>query len=249
MNDSIQRHILVTGAAGRIGTSFYEQMRGTYRFTLTDRDRTLLDRPLAPGDASLLLDIVDLKQLVAALETVDTVVHLAADPSPAADFEASLLANNIQGAYNVFSAAAAAGCRRVVLASSVHAVAGHPDTEPVAEDWPVWPLNMYGVSKCFGEATGRKFSSTDGLSCIAIRIGAFDNPEWMTGENAASWRKSYISPRDLNQLISRSIDAPPAIAFAIVHGVSNNREKRLSIEGTRQLLGYAPIDDGFVRVM
>ena len=36
-----------------------------------------------------------------ACEQIDTVVHLAADPSPEADFHDSLLENNFQGTYNV----------------------------------------------------------------------------------------------------------------------------------------------------
>ena len=51
-------------------------------------------------------------------------IHLAADPSPEADWETSLLANNIRGVVNIFRAASEAGCRRVVFASSVHAVGG-----------------------------------------------------------------------------------------------------------------------------
>ncbi len=53
-----------------------------------------------------------------------------------------------------------------------------------------------------------------------------------------------MSPRDLNQLFRLCIDAE-GIDFAVVHGISNNRVKRLSLTETQELLGYEPVDDGF----
>jgi UDP-glucose 4-epimerase len=246
MNEDTPRALLVTGAYGRIGTAFYEECQGQYRFRLTDRDPAILDRPLAEGDTASLLDITDPAQCAEACAGIDTVLHLAADPSPEADFDGSLLENNIRGTYNVFRAAAVAGCRRVIFASSVHAVLGYSPDSPVPEAAPIWPVNMYGVSKCFGEATARKFASADGLSCIAIRIGAYEAAWMLSQESAAErpWLSAYVSPRDLNQLIRRCIDVE-GVVFAIVHGVSDNRLKRLAIDETRRLVGYEPLDDGY----
>ena len=102
---------------------------------------------------------------------------------------------------------------------------------------------MYGVSKCFGEATGRKFATSDGLSCIAIRIGAYE-AEWIKTALTPRNLSAYLSPRDLNQLIRKCIEVE-GIDFAIVHSISDNRIKRLSIDETRRLVGYEPVDDGF----
>lgn len=244
MNRSDRRHILLTGAAGRIGASFYAEMRSKYRFRLADRDPSLLDQEVEPGDTALQLDVADYAQVAAASDGVDTVVHLAADPSPEADFDASLLANNIKGTYNIFKAAAAAGCQRVIFASSIHAVVGHPANSPIPENATVWPVNIYGVSKCFGEATARKFA-TDGLSSIAIRIGAYD-ADWHTADMGEGLISAWVSKRDLNQLIERCI-AVEGVDFAIVHGQSNNRKKRMSLGETMRITGYAPVDDGFTR--
>jgi nucleoside-diphosphate-sugar epimerase len=243
VTDVEKRTILLTGAAGRIGTAFYAECRGSYRFRLADKSPELLNRTRESGDEAVVLDIADFSQCADACQGIETVVHLAADPSPEADFNDSLLANNFQGTYNVFRAAADAGCRRVVFASSVHAVLGYPDSTPVPESAPVWPANMYGVSKCFGEATGRKFATSNGLSCIAIRIGAYE-AEWIKTALTTRNLSAYLSPRDLNQLIRRCIEAE-GIDFAIVHGISNNRIKRLSIDETRRLVSYEPVDDGF----
>ncbi len=244
MTSAIQRHILLTGAAGRISTNFYAEKRGAYRFRLADRDPEINEREREPGDSAIQLDIASFDDVAAACESIDTIVHLAADPSPEADFDASLLANNIQGTYNVFRAAAAAGCRRVIFASSIHAVLGHPAGQPVPESASVWPLNMYGVSKCFGEATARKFAS-DGLSSIAIRIGAYD-AEWHSVDMGEELISVWVSKRDLNQLFGRCIETEN-IDFAIVHGQSNNRIQRMSLEQTMEITGYRPVDDGYVR--
>ncbi len=240
-----KRGVLLTGAPGRIGSAFYAECRDLYRFRLADRDSALLERDLAPGDEAILLDIVAIERLTEACQDIDTVVHLAADPSPEADFYASLIENNFQGTYNVFRAAADAGCRRVIFASSVHAVLGYPESTPIPESAPVWPVNMYGVSKCFGEATARKFATSDGLSCIAIRIGAYE-ADWIKSDPSPRNLSAYLSPRDMNQLLRKCIEVE-ALEFAIFHGISNNRQKRMSIDETRRVVGYEPLDDGFER--
>ena len=191
----------------------------------------------------MLLDVADLKQCRAACEGIDVVVHLAADPWPDADFLGSLLENNIRGTYNIFRAAKDAGCRRVVFASSVHAVLGYPDQPPIVPGAPVRPMNMYGVSKCFGEVVAYQFAHAEGLSSLAIRIGAYD-PPWKPDEMISRNLSAYLSRRDMNQLLTRCIETPD-IDFAIVHGISNNRIKLLDLAETRELLGYEPQDDGF----
>jgi nucleoside-diphosphate-sugar epimerase len=235
---------LLTGAAGRIGTAFYAETadRPGYWFRLADR-RT---DHLSPRDGHevVTLDIADLDACRAACEGIDAVLHLAADPSPEADFYGSLLENNITGAFNVFRAAKDAGARRVVFASSVHAVAGYPDDTPIPTDVPVRPLNLYGVSKCFGEALAHYFSAAERLSCIAVRIGAYDAP-WIHANPTPRSLAAYVSPRDLNQLFVRALDASPDLMFAIANGQSDNRVNRLDLGSTEAVLGYAPQDDGF----
>ena len=236
--------MLLTGAAGRIGSAFFAATADRYRFRLADRDIDALQAG-SPHDV-VALDIADPEACRAACSGIDTVVHLAADPSPEADFAGSLLRNNVLGTYNVFRAAVDAGCRRVVYASSLHVVAGYPIEAAVGPGAPVRPLNMYGVSKCFGEATARYFAEAEGLSCIAVRIGAYEAP-WIREDPSPETLSGFISARDMNQLLVRCIEAP-VIPFAVVHGMSDNRVKRVSLTETVALLGYEPQDDGFAWV-
>jgi NAD+ dependent glucose-6-phosphate dehydrogenase len=242
MSESERRFVLLTGAAGRIGTAFREAHGGHYRFRLADLDtETLAGTPGADHEV-VRLDVASAEACREACAGIDTVVHLAADPSPEADWEFSLLPNNIQGVVNIFRAASEAGCRRVVFASSVHAVGGLQVDEAIADDAPPRPVNLYGASKAFGEAVAATYSVT-GLSGIAIRIGAYDAP-WFYEDGDATAAMAYVSARDLNDLMVRCIETEN-IPYAVVAGISDNARKRFSLVQTRRLLGYEPRDDGF----
>lgn len=236
------KKILLTGAAGRIGTSFREYAGERYSMRLVDRS---LEKLGDPGEHETFeANLADLATCQELCRGMDTVVHLAADPSPRSDFYESLLDNNIKSTYNIFRAAKDQGCQRVVFASSVHAIGAYPLDTQVHTHMPVRPNDMYGVTKIFGEATGSYFADMEGLSNISIRIGAY-------GGNRSDWSNvnartlsTFVSQRDLNHLIERCIEAPD-IHFGIVQAVSDNRFKRMNISTTRELVGYQPQDDAF----
>ena len=243
-DETARRRVLVTGAAGRIGAAFVAQERERYAFRLTYHSRESLTASDTGGHEGIVLVVADLDAVRRACAGIDTVGHLAADPSPEADFYGSLLDNNIKGAFNIFQAAKEQGCARVVFASSVHAVAGYPvDVQPRPTD-QTRPMNMYGATKCFGEATAACFAY-QGLSSICIRIGAYEAP-WLAEHGTALDLGMYVSPRDLNQLIVHCIETPD-IPFAIVNGLSDNTFKRMDLSSTRELLGYEPVDNGFAK--
>ena len=186
-------------------------------------------------------DITDLASIKRACDGVDTVLHLAGEPSPSATWDV-LKAINVEGTYNTMVAAKAAGCRRLIFASSIHAVSGYPADRQVMADNPVNPGDLYGVTKCFGEAMGRYMAEQQGLSVIAVRICAFQPLEKAQDEGSLPMLDAYISPRDMTQLFCRCID-DTKLRFAIVHGLSDNSFKRLDLAETRELLGYHPQDD------
>ncbi|MCA9878742.1 MAG: NAD(P)-dependent oxidoreductase, partial [Thermomicrobiales bacterium] len=113
------RRRLLTGAAGRIGTAFRLAHGRDYRFRLADLETTTLGAATGEGHEVIHLDVADAAACLAACQGIDTVVHLAADPLPDAPWE-SLMANNIGGVVNICEGALAAGCRRIVFASSLH---------------------------------------------------------------------------------------------------------------------------------
>jgi nucleoside-diphosphate-sugar epimerase len=247
-----RRRVLLTGAAGGIGHAFFHAARDRYRFRLADRVAIAAERVHVGEEGkegeheAIQLDLVELGACERACEQIDTVVHLAADANPAAPFYESLLDNNIKATYNIFRAAKDQGCRRVIFASSAWVLGGYARDVQLAPDAPLRPVNLYGVSKCFGEAVAAYFAQAEGLSSIVVRIGAYDDgsQNWLRTTPNVRELATYVSARDLHQLLVRSIEAP-AISFAIVHGLSENRFKRLDLTSTLDLLGYAPQDDAF----
>ncbi|MBC8101856.1 MAG: NAD(P)-dependent oxidoreductase [Cytophagales bacterium] len=242
---SALQHVLVTGAAGHIG-SYFAQHHDPVRFNLRlmvraedDPDRIAFLRPFGEIVTG---DLGDLESLIGHCQGMDAVLHLAGDPSPNAVWS-SVLENNLTGTYHLFAAAKAAGCRRVVYASSIHAVSGYPTEVQVKTGEPVNPGDLYGVSKCFGEAMARYMAEQEDVPAICLRIGAFQPLEKARDEAALPLLDAFVSHRDLHQLIEKSLAAPEALRFAVFHGLSNNRFKRLDISDARALVGYEPQDD------
>ncbi|HEY0498977.1 MAG TPA: NAD(P)-dependent oxidoreductase [Kutzneria sp.] len=225
--DAAVGRVLVTGAAGRIGSGFLRHVAGRYVLRATDV------RPVEFPDF-VLADLSDADALARACAEVDTVVHLGANPSLDADWE-SLLPANIVGTQNVFAAASAAGVRRVVYASSVHAVSGYPAGRQISADDPVNPGNLYGVTKVFGESLGRYYAEQRGMSVIALRIGAFHTAD--TKPEPAPYNDFlHLAETDLYHIMIRAIEVR-GVGYAVVNAISEQVGGRLDITATRELLG------------
>lgn len=241
--------VLLTGANGNIGVDFAEtwltQHTSDYGLRLGTRREDYEDDRF---DDIVVMDLEDRPSLDKAMRGVDCVVNMAGNPSVDATFD-ELLGPNIVGVYNLFEVAREAGVKRVINASSVHAVMGYPVDFQAHEHDPPRADTLYGVSKVYGEALCSSFSYEHGMSCIALRIGAYvadderehrvycsDNPQLLD---------IVVSRRDLCQLIHRCIMAPDELTYAVFHGISNNRFKRMDIANARTLVGYEPQDDAF----
>jgi len=223
--------ILITGAAGRIGTVLRGAWKG--RFPLR-----LLDRVPIEGEDSIVADLADFPSAVKAVEGVHTVLHLAADirgSNPWPD----IVHDNIVASYNVFEAAKDAGVRRIIFASTIQVISGYPRDQFVTLDMPTWPTNPYALSKVFGESLSRYYNQVHGLSVICIRIGAFQE-SWRIGQDE-NLRWCLLSARDAVQLFTKVVEVKD-VEFAILFGLSDNPVKHGDLEPTRRLLGYSPED-------
>jgi len=237
---SDKRKILLTGAAGHIGTTYRKHAGERYDFRLVDIKP--VDEP--GSHEHRILDLEDPEAALHACEGMDTVIHLAADPRTTAEFYQDLLGPNFKATYNMYRAAKDAGCKRLIFASSVNAVGGYPQVRQVrAADAPC-PGNVYGASKAFGESLGAYFGSVERLSNISIRIGAVGTLDRLNPETPDHVRAIFITYRDLCHLLDRCVETPE-ISFAVVHGVSNNRTTWLDLTDTKRLLDYQPVDDAF----
>lgn len=237
-----ERSVLITGGAGNIASRFAERVADVYDLTLVDLPGRFTERHAALGRL-IEADLTDLEAIGDALHGVDTVVHLGGERRPASPWS-TLLPVNIVGTYNVVAGAIAAGCRHIVYGSSVHVVTGYDAGLQVRENDPVRPGDLYGVTKCFGEALGAFVAATEDLSFTALRIGAFQDPERLTEDGTGWMLRDYCAPEDLFQLLGAVIETD-ATGFQIYNAVSGNRFSRLPIEKARAKLDYAPAYDAF----
>ena len=223
--------VLITGAAGDVGSHLRRELAGRYRLRLSDR------RPiasLAPGEEFVQADIAEAEGLDAVVRGADAIVHLGGF-SVEGPWE-TILQANIIGCHNVFEAARAAGVKRILFATSNHAVGFYRRDETIDHRVYPRPDSRYGVSKVFGEALGSLYADKYGMQVFNIRIGNV-NPHPVDKRRLSIW----ISPRDLAQLVTIGIEHPD-VRFEIVYGISGNRRAWYD-NSNAERLGYRPQDD------
>ena len=227
--------LVLTGAAGRLGSHLREPLAALGDGLVSSDIADGIGR-LYAGEEYVRADLTDLDAMLALLDGADTVVHFGAigDEAP---FE-TLLGPNFVGAYNVWEAAWRQGLRRVVYASSIHAVGMYPKNERIGADVPHRPDTFYGLAKCFAEDLGRMYWEKRGLESVCLRIASCAQ---VTSTRALG---TWLSTDDLVQLVTRAVDTP-VTGFAIVYGVSDN--DRSPIDDTAgAFLGYRPKDNAEV---
>jgi nucleoside-diphosphate-sugar epimerase len=228
--------ILITGPGGRVGTHLVPLVREHFTLRLFDANRL----PVAGDDEFVQGDIRDFDALRKACEGVKAMVHLAA-VSDEDDFQSRLLPVNLAGVYNAFEAARQARVHKVIFASTAQTVLFYPKGQPVSPDMPVRPWTVYACTKVFGEALARYYSERHGMSMICIRISWFQGYDSELLRTRRDMLRQWCSPRDLSQLIAKSIRAD--VPFAIFFGVSNNTGRFWDIANAQQLVGYEPRDN------
>jgi uronate dehydrogenase len=143
---------------------------------------------------------------------------------------------NLEGTYQLFEAARRHGVRRVVYASSNHAVGFTKVGDELAADTAPRPDTLYGVSKVFGEALGRYYVDRYDLQVACLRIGTFaDQPPDLRALS------TWLSPADCARLVDACLRSD-ALTYSLVWGISANTRRAWSLaEG--YALGYFPADD------
>jgi NAD(P)-dependent dehydrogenase (short-subunit alcohol dehydrogenase family) len=235
----MNRTVLITGAAGNIGTKLRTHFSGLgWTVRALDID-SRGDETIAVSDLAEWHD--DWARL---FSDVDAVVHLAGDPSPRASW-ASVQRLNIDLTANVYEAVSRHALRRVIFASSNWVMAGYrPVTGPLTTNLEPYPINPYGVSKLIGERMGRALHLRCGTSVICFRIGYAQRGDNLPGTHMgwSAWGQAmWLSNRDLCHAMERAVLADD-IDFAVLNLMSDNPGMRWDIETTRRAIGYAPQD-------
>ncbi|MFV0386162.1 NAD-dependent epimerase/dehydratase family protein [Paracoccus sp. (in: a-proteobacteria)] len=224
--------ILITGAAGRLGT---ELRRGLA--PLARRLRLADIGPVAdpqPHEEVLNFDLADMSAAIAACEGVDAIVHFGGAPLERPWDE--VLNANIRGSYHIYEGARKYGVGRVVYASSVHAIGYHDLESHIDAAAPHRPDSLYGLSKCFVEDLGRLYWDKFGIESAMLRIfSSFPEP----ADRRMLW--SWLSFDDCVRLVTAALTAP-RVGFSVSFGTSDNKVKPFDNRLAGHL-GFYPQDD------
>ena len=227
------RTVLLTGAAGGLGTL----MRGllpAYGYELRLFDAT----PIEGEPDAITADLGDKEALREAVRGVDAIIHLAGI-SLEASFD-KILRSNIEGTYNLYEAAREQGVRRIVFASSNHAIGYTPRPLPgdplIPIDTPRRPDTFYGLSKSFGEDLAQLSWDKPALETVSVRIGScFMEP------TSVRMLSVWMSPGDGARLFHAALTADE-VGHTVVYGSSDNTRLWWDLTTARSL-GYEPQDD------
>jgi len=223
------KRVLLTGAAGDIGRRLRRLLPPIYPELRLSDSRKPVD--LDPAETFVAAELGNLAEIEQAVDGVDGIIHLGGH-SVEGSWE-TILNANIIGCRNLFEAARRKGVKRVVFASSNHAVGFYPRVERIGPDVTVRPDTRYGLSKAFGEALGALYADKYGLRVLCLRIGNL-------GEQPLDQRRLaiWLSPEDLVALIRIGLEHPE-LEYEIFYGASLN-ERTWWDNSRAYAYGYRP---------
>lgn len=222
--------VLLTGSLGSIGRVVEPGL------TALGHEVTGVD--LAAG-AAYEVDCTDPLTVDAVLAEVqpDAVIHLAGIPTESSLPDA--LASHVRSTAALLEAMVHHDVRRIVYASSNHAVGrtpAAPREAPVPVDARARPDTFYGVAKVAAEALLSLYADRAGIDAVACRIGSFlERPE--TVRHPSTW----LSHDDCVRMVDAAL-ATPAPGFAVLYGISANTRAWWDLDAGHAL-GYEPLDD------
>ena len=244
--------ILITGGSGLIGSVLNNHLKEKYKLVNLD-----IKKPISHSQDTIIGNMNILEDVKIASESADIIIHLGAVINVDSDWEL-VLKNNIESTRNVYEAAKINDVKKVIFASSNHAVGLFENDSPYKEivegkyegldpknikkvdkNVSIRPDSYYGVSKSYGEAIGRYYYETFNIKSVNLRIGTVLNSD----DPSTSIRHfaTWLSHRDISQLVEKSIIHN--VEFEIFYGVSNNKWRFWDIEDSQKKISYMPVDN------
>ena len=236
MTIKVHHRLLLTGAAGGLGTALRERLKANCDvLRLSDRGQL---GTAGPAEEVSVADLADAQAIYQTVQGCDAIVHMGG-MSQEGPFE-PILQGNILGVYNLYEAARQHGVKRVIFASSNHVTGFYRQDEVITPAHPARPTGLYGVSKAFGEDLSRMYFDRYGIETACLRIGS-SYAEPTDRRMLATW----LSFDDLHRLITACLTTP-VLGHTIMYGVSNNAVSWWDNSTVRHV-GFVPQDssDGF----
>jgi uronate dehydrogenase len=227
----MKKKILVTGASGHLGGMLFKSLAKIGYSNLLGTD--LKKKNIHKKKKFILGNLKNIKDTLKMTKGVYAIVHFGAIPIE--DTQQNILQNNIIGTYNLFEAARVNKVKRIIFASSNHAIGFHRRTTRLNELSTQRPDSHYGLSKAFGEDLSRFYADKFNIKSMCIRIGScLKVPE--DRRHLSTW----ISYDDLTQLVDIGIKHK-SMHHEIVYGASKNKKSWWN-NSRAYKLGYKPKD-------
>ena len=227
----MNKKILVTGASGHLGGMLFKTMNEIGYKNLLGTD--LKKKNIGKKEKFITANLRNFKSTLKITKGIYAIVHFGAIPIE--DSQQNILKNNIIGTYNLFEAARINKVKRIIFASSNHAIGFHRRTSKLNEVSMQRPDSHYGLSKAFGEDLSRLYADKFNIKSMCIRIGScLKKPE--DRRHLSTW----ISYADLAQLVDIGIKHK-SLHHEIVYGASKNKRSWWN-NSKAYKLGYRPKD-------
>jgi nucleoside-diphosphate-sugar epimerase len=242
--------VCVTGAIGKAGRAVVAELREHgHEVIATDLVAPAAGRP----HWLLLADLTDYGQAVEVLQGADAVVHLANIPAPGIKTAAVTFTENLAMNFNVFTAAAQAGLRRVVWASSETTLglpfAVPPRYAPVEEDHYPVTTSAYALSKVASETIATEIAGWSGIPFVALRFSNIlgpqdyqDFPSYWDDARKRSWNLwGYIDERDAAAACRLALTADVSGSASFIIAAADTVMPRPSAELMREVFPSVPL--------
>ncbi|HQJ24084.1 MAG TPA: NAD(P)-dependent oxidoreductase [Bacillota bacterium] len=226
MERTVDGKVLITGGSGRMGRYVAAEL-GPTGCPIRVFD---VKRPDYEGVEYVCGDLNKIEDVIAALDGIDAVIHLAAVPGETGE-AGRIFGINVDGTFNVLEACARKGVNKVVFASSVCTYGViRPSTKPklqylpIDEDTPLMSEYTYGTSKIIGERLCQTYSLRYGMKTTSLRIATvmfpesqiwkpcidgLDNPEhqFMPGVPVSAIFWQYVHVKDVAQAFRLALES------------------------------------------
>ncbi|MFD2662896.1 NAD-dependent epimerase/dehydratase family protein [Paenibacillus thailandensis] len=237
----MNKHIVLVGGSGLIGSILAEELQSRYRITVID-----LKEPERPcryirADAANYGDIrgklpqdADAVVNLLKIDTGDEIGHLD-----------RMIDVYLKASVHILYAAAELGIPKVIFASSNHVTDAYEQEgesllgRPIhVRDYP-YSMSMYGILKLASENVGYMVSAKKGLSVLNIRIGSVPRDERQALKDNRRMRRTLLTRSDVAALFQAAIEAN--VRCGTYYGVSDNPGKPWDTANARSELGFVSV--------
>jgi len=250
------KHILVTGGAGFIGSHVIDNLIRHNKVTVFDNLSSgrmeFIQHHIGDDNFSFIEgDLLEPDSIQSALDDIDMVFHLAANPDVKLGAEDTYVhfEQNILATYNLLEAMRKCGTKRIAF-TSTSTVYGEARVIPTPEDYgPMVPISLYGSSKMACEALISSYCHTFDMFAWIYRFANIVGERGTHGVLVDFINKLRVNPFTLEILGSGKqkksyldvVDCVDAMVFCVEHADEMVNIFNIGSEDSIDVVGIADI--------